>query len=866
MMVSGTTERPGSLAKLSPAQAVQIRGARTHNLRSVDVDLPKGKLVVITGVSGSGKSSLAFDTLFAESQRRYLECLSDGARTFLRQLPRPDVDSIRGLAPAVCVDQRARNVSSRSTLAVTTEVHDFLRVLYARGGIPHCPKCGAAVHSQAPQTIVERVLEFPERTRLMVLSPLVRESRGGHRDVIDRIIRNGFVRARIDGEVVDVSEEISLSEAARHTIEAVVDRVVIREGVAERLRESIDLACRESDGTCIVCHEKDGQWHDSLFSTRNSCAGCALDFPTPEPRLLSFGSARGACPDCRGLGIQGTAEGEETVVFRAIPCSTCGGGRLRPFPAAIQFLGITLPDFCRLSIDAAKDCLERWQDLLSSDDSLPQQTRLVAERVLPDLKARLQCLQETGTGYLTLDRQTRTLSGGEFQRARLASCLAMELHGAHYILDEPTAGLHPRDTQRLLDNLRKLRDTGATVIVVEHDPLIIKGADWLVDLGPGAGVDGGQLLYSGLVADYPTASGTPTSELLSADTDLSSPVPTAGDHGQTEQTLQILGAGIHNLKRIDVEFPLRRLTAVTGVSGSGKSSLVVATLVPVLDGILKHGRDPQVASADVDCLGISGYETIQRVISLDQRAPGRSARSCLATLTPIWKEVRRLMVRTREARVLGLGTSYFSFNSGRGRCQQCLGSGVQRHRLALLPQAAVPCQACSGRRFGNEALEIRFREKNVADLLQLRVDEAREFFDSFASLSQILQVFCDIGLGYLSLGQPATTFSGGELQRIRIASELSVPSEGQTLYVLDEPTNGLHLTDIARLSRHLRGLVDQGNTVIVVEHSTEFIRTCDWVLDIGPEAAAEGGQLVFSGTPLGLQKSGVSATAFALQG
>lgn len=866
--MSGSESETITETAVSAAGMLRIRGARTHNLRSVDVDLPCGLLTVITGVSGSGKSSLAFDTLFAESQRRYLECLSEGARVFLRQLPRPDVDEISGLAPAVCIDQRSASVPARSTVAVTTEVHNFLRVLYARGGTPHCPKCGEAVQSQAPETIVARVLQLPERTRLLVLSPLVRAAHGGHKDVLERIVRHGFVRARIDGETVEVDGEILLAADTEHTIEAVVDRLVIRDGVAARLRESIDLACRESDGTCIVCHEQDGRWQDTMFSNRNSCAACDLDFPTPEPRLLSFGSARGACPDCRGLGIRGAAEGTggaETIVFRTIPCATCEGTRLQPFPASIQFLGVTLPEFCKLSVAGAEEQVRGWIREVSAGGSLTQEARLVAERVLPDLLARLQCLLDTGVGYLTLDRSSRTLSGGEYQRARLASCLALKLHGAHYILDEPTAGLHPRDTQQLLQLLLRLRDTGATVIVVEHDPLIVGGADWLIDLGPGAGRDGGQLLYAGPVADYPPDLQTPTGELLRQ---MSAPAAAAvmPAAAEIQGEIRLTGARMHNLQSVDAAFPLGRMTAVTGVSGSGKSSLVTSTLVPLLRAMLQYERTPEVALADVDCGAISGHETVGRIVSLDQGSAGRSSRSCLATLTPIWKEVRRLLTRTREARVRGLKAGYFSFNSGSGRCRECRGSGQQQIRMALLPQAIVPCPACRGQRFSEEALAIRFRGRNVSELLQLRVDEACEFFSSFADLAGILETFREIGLGYLSLGQPSSTFSGGELQRVRIAGELAVPAEVHTLYVLDEPTNGLHIADIDRLSRHLRRLVEAGHTVVVVEHSMEFIRSCDWVLDLGPEAASAGGQLMFSGTPADLQLQGRGATAVALRG
>lgn len=859
---------------------IRIRGARTHNLRDIDVDLPTGNLIVMTGVSGSGKSSLAFDTLFAEGQRRYLESISVQTRTILRQLPRADVDDITGLAPTISVDQRVSSIPARSTLAVTAEIQDFLRLLYARGGTAHCTGCRRPVQRQSVDQILQRTLLLPERTRLMILSPMVRGRRGGHREVLERVVRNGFVRARIDGDVVDIAETTSLDPKKSHTIEAIVDRIVLKDGIAPRLRESIELACRESDGTCIISHEADGQWIEKLYSTHFSCPDCDLSFATPEPRSFSFNSPWGACPECTGLGVQGAVDlDQEIITFHHQPCPACQGSRLQPFPSAVTFLSMTFHRFSQQSVADALKTVDDWlAHVVTASDSagvspskdgsvsapISQEARLVAERTLPDIRARLKCLDDVGIGYLTLDRPTRTLSGGEFQRARLAAALSSQLHGVCIVLDEPTSGLHPRDTQRLLRTLHQLRDAGSTVIVVEHDGDIIRAADWLIDLGPGAGADGGRLLFTGTPAEAKRHAQSPTGAYLRGElpTIESSPASLTAN----SRRLTICNAHLNNLKNITVDLPLDCLVCVTGVSGSGKSSLITETLLPIVTAGVIQQRDVATAAADARCDGVDGIEQIQRVVSLDQSPLGRSSRSCIATLSNIWNDVRRLFTKTREARARGFSSQHFSFNSGEGRCSDCRGTGTRSVRMSFLPDAVVPCPTCHGSRFSASVRSVYYRDRSVADVLNMRVDEAAEFFREHQQLHRVLDTFRKIGLGYLTLGQPATTFSGGEAQRAKLASELAAPSSLHTLYLLDEPTSGLHPADVACLMSHLRQLVNSGHSVIVIEHNPEVIRSCDWILDVGPDSASLGGEIVFAGQFGDLLNCRASETARAMMG
>ncbi|MBL8810898.1 MAG: excinuclease ABC subunit UvrA [Planctomycetaceae bacterium] len=902
-----------------PSSWIRVRGARTHNLKNVSVDLPAGKLIVITGVSGSGKSSLAFDTLFAEGQRRYLECVSVKTRTLLHQLPRPDVDNITGLAPTISVDQRVSGVPVRSTLATTSEIHDYLRLLYARGGTAHCTGCGKPVQRQSVDQIVARTLNLPERTRLMIMSPMVRGRKGAHKEVFERISRHGFVRVRVDGEVLDVAELKPLAASKSHTIDAVVDRIVIKEGIGPRIRESVELACRESDGTCIISHEANGVWHEKLYSTRFNCPECDLSFPTPEPRTLSFNSPWGACPECSGLGTieqaansavpskqsaapstkstqrktkpsskserestdKPTPSSQDAAESSLIECPACHGTRLLPFPSGIQFQGVTLPDFCRLSIVEAEEVVSRWishietssksSETPSAADTpenlqLTQEARLVAERTLPDIVARLRCLADVGIGYLTLDRPTRTLSGGEFQRARLAASLSSRLYGAHYVLDEPTSGLHPRDTNRLIDALRRLRDSGGTVIVVEHDAEVMQAADWLVDLGPGAGADGGTLLFAGHPRDSVHVD-SPTGHYLkrlqvAADARSNQLASLASRRSlTTSECLTIRGARSHNLQNVTVSIPLRGVVCVSGVSGSGKSSLIQSTLVPYVRESLKWNPDLELARRLSTCDGIDGIQNLKRLISLDQTPMGRSGRSCLVTLSSMWDDVRRLFAKTRDARARGLKPSHFSFNSGEGRCQECFGTGQKQIRLAFLPPTSISCPACSGTRFSRQVRSILFRGRSVSDILQMRVDEAKAFFSEFKSLHDALDVFCQVGLGYMPLGQPTNTFSGGEAQRARLAAELAWPSHEHTLYVLDEPTSGLHASDAGMLLRHLHRLADSGHSVVVIEHHPDLILGSDWVIDLGPEAASSGGRVLYNGPTENLHTCRESITA-----
>lgn len=835
----------------SARPVIRIRGARTHNLRNVDVDVPIGALTVMTGVSGSGKSSLAINTLFAEGQRRYLESVAPHTRLLLNQLSRPDVDEISGLPPTVSLDQRLTTAPARSTLAVTTEIYDFLRLLYARAGTVHCTRCGQPVISQSVEQIVRQTLGLPERTKLMILSPIVRGRRGGHRDIVERIVRNGFVRARIDGQVVDVAEVEPLNPAQEHSIDVIVDRVVIREGIEQRLRESVELACRESGGSCIISHQNgslssDTDWVERLFSTRFSCPGCDLSFPAPEPRSFSFHSAWGACPECRGFGVQGTLErSDDTVVFGRKPCPACHGTRLQPVASRVRFLGATISEFTALDVSSARRRLEDWELLLSQPGTtMRPESELVAKRLLPEIRQRLQCLQQVGIGYLSLDRATRTLSGGEYQRARLAACLGTTLHGACFVLDEPTAGLHPRDTAQLIASLKSIRDRGGTVVVVEHDLDVMQSADWLIDLGPGAGADGGRLLFAGTPKEAVRQADSPTGEYLRNGIHLTpQTLP-----GAATWWLTIHGAKLNTLADVTVTLPLQRLVAVTGVSGSGKSSLMIDTLLPVAAAACNPDGTVHQALQDARCDRIDGLDRIRRVISLDASPAGRNSRSCVATITGLWNPIRRLLAKTRDARASGYGSQRFSFNSGEGRCPECRGTGIRNLKMSFLPDASIPCPSCHGRRFSRSTLEVRFLGRNAADLLDLRIDEAVTVFAEFSELQPALTALHMVGLGYLTLGQPASTFSGGEAQRVRLATELSSPHPEPTLYILDEPTRGLHPADVKRLIGLLRRLVEAGHSVFVVEHNPDVIRVCDWMVDLGPDSGANGGQIVFSGT------------------
>lgn len=845
-------------------RAIRIRGARTHNLRNIDVDLPLGKLIVVTGVSGSGKSSLAFDTLFAEGQRRYLDSVSHHTRALIKHVARPDVDLISDLPPTVSVDQRMTTAPARSTLAVTTEIYDYLRLLYARAGTAHCTGCGQPVTSQSVDTIVERVMAKSERTKLMILSPMVRQRKGAHQDVFERIGRNGFVRARVDGELLDISELPELKPTVEHSIDAVVDRLIVKPGIEARLRESIALAVRESDGTCIVCEQVDGNWTDSLFSTRFSCAACDLSFPTPETRTFSFSSAWGACPACEGFGRRGIVDDSDDItVFRQAACEDCGGSRLQPFARNVTFDSMRIAEFTALSVSDALAQTSNWLKRVDQM-SLPIEHRLVAEKTLPDVQQRLQCLNDVGVGYLGLDRVTRTLSGGEFQRARLAACLGTGLHGACFVLDEPTSGLHGRDTQKLLTTLQELRDKGATVVVVEHDPGVMLAADYLVDLGPGAGIEGGQLQSFGSPKDCAAASNSPTAQYLRGELQLPQTAAKQDVHQQTNDEIEqisIHGAQSNNLKNVSVALPLNQLVCVTGVSGSGKSSLILDTLLPLAEAFCQRHGDLDVALADAQARAVEGLEGIDRVVSVDNRPLGRNRRSCIATYSQLWNEIRKLMAKTRDAKARGFSASRFSFNSGPGRCAVCKGTGEQDIKMTFLPNVSVPCPECGGSRFNRATLAVRYRDQNVDDLLKMSLSDAVDFFSELATLRKIIEPFVEVGLGYLKLGQPSSTFSGGEAQRVKLATELTTKLTLKTLFVLDEPTSGLHPADVLRLIQVLQRLVDAGNSVVVVEHNTDVMRSSQWLIDMGPESGPAGGEVLYQGRLTGLLECSQSHTA-----
>lgn len=847
--------------------AIRVRGARVHNLRNLDVDIPRGKFVVITGVSGSGKSSLAFDTLFAEGQRRYLETLSTQTRAFLDQMQRPDVDDIDGLPPTLSVEQHVGAIQPRSTLATTTGIHDFLRLLYARAGTAHCPNCGRELSQQSAQQIVDGILALEAGRKAMISAPLVRGRKGTHRDLFEKICREGFVRARVDGQIIDAGSPPELKKSKPHDIDVIVDRIVVKEGLRARLQESVELALRHGNGNCIVSHEEGSVWHDRLFSSRFACPDCELSFPEIEPRTFSFNSPYGACPTCEGLGL--VADGSV--------CPDCRGARLAPIGRAVTFCGLALPDLLTQTVAQSNETIGKMLAQLQpgADQSalIAPQAALVAEKILPEILRRLQFLRKVGIDYLSLDRPTQTLSGGEFQRARIAGCLGAGLIGVCYILDEPTVGLHPRDTARLLESLIELRDQGNSVLVVEHDLEVMSRADWLIDLGPGAGSEGGKLVSAGTPREVAAGTESLTGRALRTRTVVrAAPRRNPGANPAVTDRLTLTGVTARNLKNLSVSFPLAALTCVTGVSGSGKSTLVMETLVPRLRAILaaRPFNAPPAATETAPAAAgsdspLTGTNQVDRLIEIDQSPLGRNARSNPATASGMWDDIRRLFARTRDARVRGFRSARFSFNAAGGRCDECRGQGTRRVSMQFLPDIEIVCPICRGARFNRQTLQVKFRDKSVADILAMRIDEAAEFFANFADLSAKLQTFVEVGLGYLTLGQPATTLSGGESQRIKLAAELGRRTAGRTVYVLDEPTTGLHPADITRLVDLLDRLVEAGQTVIVVEHQLDVIARADWVIDLGPEGGDAGGQIVAAGTPAEIASVAASHTGQALR-
>ncbi len=923
---------PGNDA--AAAETIRIRGARVHNLQNVDVDLPRDRLIVITGPSGSGKSSLAFDTLFAEGQRQYIESLSVYARQFLHQLERPDVDLIDGLQPTISIDQRAGSQNPRSTVATVTEIYDYLRLLYARLGEPGCPKCGQAIRAQTPQQIIDDLLALPEGTKVIVMAPLVRGRKGQHKDTLAAVRKAGFVRVRIDGEVLDVEAVGDLAPRKNHTIEAVVDRIVIRDRIDSRLAESTRLALSHGDGAVLAIYLEPGgnraktkrdnaAWHERLYSTLFACPQCKISFEELEPRSFSFNSPYGACPTCEGLGYReqfdpelvvadeqlslsegaivawkGAAPGEtrkrkaaladfmkaagfnwrtplselsprtrdrlmhgdrrgfvgllnlleqeyvtslsetrrerlETLRGEVV-CRDCGGARLHAEARACRFAGRAIHEVTALPVGHAR----QWFGSLE----VPADDEPVFRPIWQEIDKRLDFLQQVGVEYLSLDRPADTLSGGELQRVRLATGIGSGLVGVCYVLDEPSIGLHQRDNGRLIDALRRLQEQGNTVLVVEHDEATMRSADHLIDMGPGAGLHGGQIVAQGTpdqVADNPDSV---TGRYLSGQ--LCIPTPLQRRRTAKTRSITIEGVTTNNLKGVDARIPLGALVCVTGVSGSGKSSLVNETLARALARRLGGtGQKPGPHRS------LRGAAQIDKLVQVDQTPIGRTPRSNPATYTGVFDEIRRVFAGTREARQRGYKAGRFSFNVKTGRCTECQGQGIRRIEMNFLPDLTVPCPACEGARFNPQTLEVRYRGLSIADVLDLRVDDAAQFFENFPQIVRLLEGLQEVGLGYLTLGQSSTTLSGGEAQRIKLATELARVETGSTLYILDEPTTGLHFDDIKKLLAVLNRLVDLGNTVLVIEHNLDVIKCADWIIDLGPEGGEAGGYVVATGTP-----------------
>jgi excinuclease ABC subunit A len=921
-------------AVLDEDTVIRIRGARVHNLKNVSLDVPRNQLVVVTGPSGSGKSSLAFDTLFAEGQRQFIESLSVYARQFLHQMERPDVDLIEGLQPTLCIDQRPGNQNPRSTVATVTEIYDYLRLMMARLGVPHCPDCGQAIQQQTAEQIKTRLMELPEGTKTMILAPLVRGRRGQHREVFSQIRKAGLIRARVDGEVYEVERAPELEPRRVHHIDAVVDRVIMRPGIEARLAESIQLAVRLGDGLMSVCYHTNGAeanalpkqngWRDEIFSTVYACPRCNVSFEEVEPRTFSFNSPYGACPECDGLGVReefdpdlvlprmdlSLADGavvpwkgltdsatrkirkdvdkfltahkidwdtplaklsesalqsflhgqakpkfiglllllemeyattthkarlENLASFRGhVTCRECGGSRLRREAGSVTLQEKTIHEITQLSVVRARE--------LFASLRFQKRDRPVADPLLAEIRHRLDFLIKVGVDYLTLDRPADTLSGGELQRVRLATSIGSGLVGVCYVLDEPSIGLHQRDNQRLIDALRDLQQQGNTVVVVEHDEAMMRQADRLVDVGPGAGTGGGEIIAEGSPAEICADSRSVTGRYLGGHDKIE--VPKKRRRIAKTRSIVIEGASINNLKEVDASFPLGCFVCVTGVSGSGKSSLVNETLARALIRRL-GGLAPKAGRFK----SLRGVSQIDKVIQIDQSPIGRTPRSNAATYTGLFDEVRKVFANTRDAKQRGFRAGRFSFNAKAGRCEECQGHGVKKIEMNFLPDLFVTCNDCNGARFNRQTLQVRYRGRSIADVLDMAVGEAVQFFENFANIHRVLQCLDDVGLGYLPLGQPSTTLSGGEAQRIKLATQLARVDTGKTLYLLDEPTTGLHFEDIRRLLDVLAKLVDKGNTVIVIEHNLDVIKCADWLIDLGPEGGEVGGHVVATGTP-----------------
>lgn len=827
--------------------SIVIRGARQHNLKNLDLEIPRDQLVVITGLSGSGKSSLAFDTIYAEGQRRYVESLSAYARQFLDQMTKPDVDSIEGLSPAISIEQKTTSHNPRSTVGTVTEIYDYFRLLFARIGQPFCYLCGNAIAAQTIQQMVDAIIVLPLGTKIHILAPIVRGRKGEYRKELLAARKAGFVRARIDGDIRDLGESISLHKQRKHTIEIVIDRLIVKSetGVARRLADSIETALKMAQGLVGVLTEDD---QVRVYSEHLACIQCGVSYSEISPRIFSFNSPHGACDGCDGIGYEASTHSEWEEWTFDTPCEICGGGRLKKESLAIKIGGQSIAEVTHLSV---RNTLAFMDALILTD-----REQMIGQRVLKEIRERLEFLLNVGLGYLTLDRPSATLSGGEGQRIRLATQIGSGLVGVLYILDEPSIGLHQRDHRRLLQTLLRLRDMGNTVVVVEHDAETMRAADYVLDLGPGAGVEGGQLVAHGppsVVMAHPSSL---TGQYLKG----SRRVSLTQRARQPKGFLTVVGAEKHNLQHVTVNFPLGLLTCVTGVSGSGKSTLVV----DVLFRSLGQGFS-QKKPVFEGCRDIRGLDQLDKLIDIDQSPIGRTPRSNPATYTGLFSFIRDLFAQLPESRVRGYKPGRYSFNVKGGRCEACQGDGLIKIEMHFLPDIYVTCEACNGQRYNRETLDVTYKGRTIAEVLNMTVAEALEFFVNIPPLRTRLQTLSDVGLHYIKLGQSATTLSGGEAQRVKLSKELSKRPTGRTLYILDEPTTGLHFVDIQRLLDVLDRLVETGNTVLVIEHNVDVIQNADWVIDLGPEGGDQGGFVVAEGTPQSVMQVKASWTGQVLR-
>jgi excinuclease ABC subunit A len=964
--MSGSISGNNSDTPVMSLKFIRIKGAREHNLKNINVDIPRDQLVVITGLSGSGKSTLAFDTVYAEGQRKYVESLSAYARQFLEQLQKPDIDEIEGLPPTIAIEQRSASSNPRSIVATTTEIYDYLRVLFARAGTPHCWICGREIASQSPSQIVDAVMKYPAGTKVMILSPLIKGQKGEHKDTFGAIAKQGFVRARVDGEILELAGKKTpeLTKTKVHTIEAIVDRIVLKPEIRSRLADSVETALKLSRGLVVVTVQKAGGWSDQTFSEKFACPDHPhVSLPELEPRIFSFNSPHGACPACHGLGTSSEFDPEMIVPDQAIslengaieawrkngkrmnifysrvlrqfcrdfgisysapfkdipkkvqqilmdgtdkrgdagtgtwfegvipnlqrrfentesefvktrlhqytseqPCAICGGARLKnealavrlhsstagpvaaplPGPGGIQLPGYSIHDISALTVENAKTFFENLQ--------LSEEGTAIAEPIVREISSRLGFMIDVGLGYLTLDRKTATLSGGEAQRIRLATQVGSGLVGVCYVLDEPTIGLHQRDNTRLIRTLKRLREIGNTVIMVEHDEECIRSSDYLIDIGPAAGAHGGEVVCHGPMPDVMKNTKSTTIKYLTGEYAIVAP-RTRRPVNPDKNALELKGCKQNNLKDIDVRIPLGGVICVTGVSGSGKSTLINQTLLP----LLKRKLNGSKVKAGLH-KAINGINKIDKVIEIDQSPIGRTPRSNPATYTGVFDEVRKVFAKTREAKLRGYEAGRFSFNVKGGRCEACQGQGNKCIEMHFLPDVYVACEVCHGTRYNSETLEIQYRGKNIADVLSMTVEDALAFFENFPRIAQLLKALNEVGLSYVRLGQPSTQLSGGEAQRVKLATELGKSATGHTLYVLDEPTTGLHFADIHNLLNVLNRLADLGNTVLVIEHNMDVIKCADWIIDMGPEGGDGGGRVVTSGTPEDVAKAAGSYT------